>query len=261
MSNAKYPVRSVDLLVIGAGPFGLAMAAQAASQGIDYLVVGRPMEFWRAHMPRGMILRSASGWHLDPSEDATVSRWLASIGLTRAEAEPLSLERYLAYAAWFIAMKNVAIDEAYVVGLDQPEGEPATFSARLDDGRVILARRVVVAVGFAYFRNVPPEIAAMLPPGRFAHSCEEVEPARRRGQRCLIVGGRQSAFEQAALLAEAGAAAVHVVHRHPSPDSRTRTGHGSSPWSPPSLSTPAGSGRFPRPNGKRWARASGRKAG
>ena len=37
------------------------------------------------------------------------------------------------------------------------------------------------------------------------------------GRRCLIIGGRQSAFEWAALLAEAGALAVHVVHRHATP--------------------------------------------
>ena len=39
-----------------------------------------------------------------------------------------------------------------------------------------------------------------------------------RGRRCLILGGRQSAFEWAALLAEAGAARVDVVHRHDTPE-------------------------------------------
>ena len=38
-----------------------------------------------------------------------------------------------------------------------------------------------------------------------------------KGKRCLIIGGRQSAFEWTALLNEAGAAAVHVSHRHDSP--------------------------------------------
>jgi cation diffusion facilitator CzcD-associated flavoprotein CzcO len=39
-----------------------------------------------------------------------------------------------------------------------------------------------------------------------------------RGKRCLILGGRQSAFEWAALLHEAGTAEVHVSHRHDSPE-------------------------------------------
>jgi thioredoxin reductase len=49
------------------------------------------------------------------------------------------------------------------------------------------------------------------------HTCDLVDFTALRNQRCLIVGGRQSAFEWAALLCEAGAAAVHVVHRHDSP--------------------------------------------
>ncbi len=37
------------------------------------------------------------------------------------------------------------------------------------------------------------------------------------GKRCLIVGGRQSAFEWAALLSENGAASVDVSYRHDTP--------------------------------------------
>ena len=38
-----------------------------------------------------------------------------------------------------------------------------------------------------------------------------------RGKRCLIVGGRQSAFESAALILEAGADAIDIVYRHDTP--------------------------------------------
>jgi len=37
------------------------------------------------------------------------------------------------------------------------------------------------------------------------------------GKWILIVGGRQSAFESAAFLREAGAAHVHICYRHPTP--------------------------------------------
>ncbi len=46
-----------DFLVIGAGPFGLAMAAQAQALGVDHILVGQPMSFWKQHMPAGMVLR------------------------------------------------------------------------------------------------------------------------------------------------------------------------------------------------------------
>jgi cation diffusion facilitator CzcD-associated flavoprotein CzcO len=60
-------MHETDLLIIGAGPFGLAAAAQASHLGIQHVVVGRPMEFWRKNMPAGMYLRSACDWHLDPT--------------------------------------------------------------------------------------------------------------------------------------------------------------------------------------------------
>ena len=47
--------RDVALLIIGAGPFGLAMAAYAQHLDIDYLVVGKPMDFWKSNMPKGLM--------------------------------------------------------------------------------------------------------------------------------------------------------------------------------------------------------------
>jgi len=48
-----------DVLIIGAGPFGLAVAAQAAHDHIEHVIIGKPMGFWRENMPKGMFLRSA----------------------------------------------------------------------------------------------------------------------------------------------------------------------------------------------------------
>ena len=50
---------STDLLIIGAGPFGLSLAAYASDLGIQNVIVGEPMSFWKEHMPTGMYLRSA----------------------------------------------------------------------------------------------------------------------------------------------------------------------------------------------------------
>src|SRR5712692_8027694 len=45
---------TTNLLIIGAGPYGLAIAAYARHLGIDHVVVGKPMEFWKANMPEGI---------------------------------------------------------------------------------------------------------------------------------------------------------------------------------------------------------------
>ena len=91
-----------DLLIIGAGPFGLAMAAYARHRGIGHIVVGEPMGFWKAHMPRGMVLRSACDWHLDPTDVDTIVAYLGTLGMKPRVVEPIALEFYLGYLEWFM---------------------------------------------------------------------------------------------------------------------------------------------------------------
>lgn len=206
--------RDVDTLILGAGPFGLALAAYVDHLGLDYLLVGEPMAFWTAHMPAGMYLRSASDWHLDPLGQDTIEAYTAERGMTAPDVEPLARDFYLGYAAWFQRRKQIEPLPDLVSRLDRIDDR---FLATLVTGEAIAARAVVLAVGFGSFRHVPAEVAALLPPESYGHSRDEVAFAGLNGQRCLIVGGRQSAYEWAALLHEAGVAEVHIVHRHPVP--------------------------------------------
>ena len=210
--------RKVKLLIIGAGPFGLAMAAYARHLGIDYLILGKPMDFWKTNMPAGMYLRSACDWHLDPTEVHTIEKFLETRGLRPADVDPLSLDIYLSYAQWFQEQKGIDAVPILVRKLDWNPSEEFPFCATMDNGRAITAKHVVVAVGFKYFKHLPRELTERLPAGRCAHTCDLVVFTGLKGKRVLIVGGRQSAFEWAALVSEAGAAEVHVAHRHESPE-------------------------------------------
>ena len=202
-----------DLLIIGAGPFGLALAAQASHLGINHLVVGRPMEFWQKNMPQGMYLRSACDWHLDPVNIHTIEKFLESRGQTPHEVEPLSLEFYLSYADWFSTQKQITTLPAYIERLDHVDG----FVATTVDGETIHARQVALAPGFKHFANIPNELKARLPEHRYIHTCEFTDFSSAADTRYLIVGGRQSAFEWTALLLEAGAGAIYISHRHDTP--------------------------------------------
>lgn len=51
-------MQSADVLVVGAGPYGLSAAAQLRGRGVRVAIVGKVMELWREHMPDGMLLRS-----------------------------------------------------------------------------------------------------------------------------------------------------------------------------------------------------------
>ena len=47
-----------DVAVIGAGPYGLSLAAHLASCGIDFRIFGKPLSTWSQHMPKNMTLKS-----------------------------------------------------------------------------------------------------------------------------------------------------------------------------------------------------------
>ena len=207
-------MRRTDLVVVGAGPFGLAIAAAAAHQGIEHTVIGRPMSFWRERMPVGMLLRSASDWHLDVQGVATIDAFLATRGRAAASAEPLSRDLYLDYCEWFQREKAIEPLPLHVARLDRGTGG---FLATLDDGSEIAAGSVALALGMDLHRRLPADLVELLPAGCWEHTCDAVDLTVAAGRRYLVVGGRQSAFEWAALLTEAGAASVDLVHRHPSP--------------------------------------------
>jgi cation diffusion facilitator CzcD-associated flavoprotein CzcO len=202
-------------LVVGAGPYGVAAAAYARAIGIDVTVVGRPLDLWKTGMPRGMFLRSGIDWHLDGRNVATFERYARLRGLDDADMRPMPLATFLDYAAWFMGQYGVAPRNAHVAQLSRlPDG---TFLATLDDGARLAADRVLLALGFHGFKHTPADVVGKLPRGSYAHTSEAVDVECYRGRRVLIVGGRQSAYEWAALMREHGAEAVHLTHRHPSP--------------------------------------------
>ena len=208
----------IDFLIIGAGPFGFSMASYCESRGINYQIVGKPMSFWKEHMPRGMVLRSDCNWHLDPQNIYTIDKYLETRGLTRNDVEPLSLDFYLGYTDWFREQVRVKIQESMVTRLDSLDDKNARFKATLDNGSEVTAKNVLLAIGFQYFTNNPADLIQQIPKGRWTHTCDMVDLGKLKDKKVLIIGGRQSAYEWAALIAEEGASEVHVSHRHEAPD-------------------------------------------
>ncbi len=72
-----------EVAIIGAGPYGLTLAAHLLALGVEHRIFGIPMESWLAKMPKGMLLKShgfATNLY-DPDGAFTLARFCAANGL------------------------------------------------------------------------------------------------------------------------------------------------------------------------------------
>src|SRR5579871_5250665 len=93
-----------NTIIVGAGPYGLSIAAHLKAAGIPYQIYGTPLESWSRFMPVGMVLKSerfaSNLW--DPNGQFTLERYSAEHNIPyQAAGNPLSLADFLRYGEWF----------------------------------------------------------------------------------------------------------------------------------------------------------------
>ncbi len=75
----------LDTVIVGAGPYGLSIAAHLRSAGVSFRIFGHAMDSWRAHMPKGMMLKVGHGFasrHLyAPGRELTLEDFCAERGI------------------------------------------------------------------------------------------------------------------------------------------------------------------------------------
>lgn len=199
--NGRGRSRPAEVVVVGAGPYGLSAAAHLLHAGVPLRVFGEPMESWERHMPAGMLLRShwAASQIAHPERSLSLDRYHAEHGLE--PQEPLPIGRFVDYGRWFQRHAVSDLDRRRVRRIGRHGGD---LSVELDDGELLHARRVVVATGIVPSAWRPPEFDG-LPAELVSHAADQPDLARFAGLRVAVVGGGQSALESAAILAEAGA--------------------------------------------------------
>jgi thioredoxin reductase len=202
---------AVDVAIVGAGPYGLSVAAHLRAAGVSFRQFGQPMHLWRAQMPRGMYLKSqgfASNLS-DPARTHTLQAFCRATGRPYADyGLPVPLDTFIAYGDWFASEQASGLEQVMVTGIS---GRAGQFELSLSDGRTAAARRVVLAAGVEHFAYTPRQLSGQ---DAVQHSSTITEPSAFAGQHVAVIGRGQSALETAALLQENGAEA-EIITRSP----------------------------------------------
>jgi thioredoxin reductase (NADPH) len=163
-----------DLVIVGAGPAGLAAAVYGASEGLTTLVLDR----------------------LGPGGQAGTSSRIENYmgfpaGLTGADLANRAYLQALKFGAELVAPVAVRAMTC--------EGD--VHRLELDDGQIVRGRTVLVATGASYRRLPVPGCDAWEGAGIF-YSCTSVHARLCRSGRAAVVGGGNSAGQAAMFLAE-----------------------------------------------------------
>ena len=204
---------NIDVAIIGAGPYGLSIAAYLRALEVDFRIFGAPMHTWINQMPEGMCLKSdgfASTLY-DPHSTFTLQRFCQENGIPYADVGlPVRLETFIRYGQEFQRRLVPELEERAAVSLDRSD---SGFRLLLDNGEVVFSRRVVIAAGISHFQYLPP-ILSGLPEERVTHSSQHTSVSRFRGKDVTVIGAGASALDLAALLKGAGVT-VRVIARAP----------------------------------------------
>lgn len=189
----------LDAAIIGAGPFGLSVAAHLRDRRVS--VLGRPMQTWRERMPPAMLLRSA--WEETslsaPADAGTIDAWAAKSGEPREE--PIPLAKFLRYSDWF---RKRFVADVHQADAESVEYAAGTYAVTATDGSTVHAQRLILAVGVIPFRYAPRPLADALGDG-VELAADRKDFSALAGRRVVVVGGGQSGLEAAGLAAHAGA--------------------------------------------------------
>src|SRR5918996_2090394 len=172
-----------DLLVVGAGPAGLAAAVYGASEGLDVIVV------------EDVAIGGQAG------SSSRIENYLGFPGGVSGVE--------LARAAMLQAVKfgTRLVSPRSVTGMSQVSGG---FRVRLDDEHDVVACAVIIASGVRYRRLGVPGLAEL--EGRVYYAASELEAKVVSGRNAVVVGGANSAGQAAVFLAR-HADRVHVLIR------------------------------------------------
>jgi len=173
-----------DVVIVGAGPAGLASAVYAASEGLDVLVI-------EANSPGGQAGTSSKIENYLGFPTGISGRELA--GRAYAQAQKFGAEVMIAKGAAELVCEHNA------------------YGVRLDDSVTIPARTVVIATGARYHRPPLANLCQFEGAGVY-YNATFTEAQLCEGDEVIVVGGANSAGQAAVFLAQT-VRRVHLLVR------------------------------------------------
>lgn len=193
-----------DVVIIGAGPYGLSIAAYLLQNSLKIRVFGIPMASWRYHMPANMHLKSegfASSLY-SPGGTYQLARFCEERGISYAAVDlPVARQTFADYGQEFARRFVPMLEECAVT--DIRRGAHG-FDVVLDHGGVVATRQVVLATGIMHHAHIPP-VLRELPPALISHASAHHDFTKFSGKTIAVIGGGASATDCAADLSQSGA--------------------------------------------------------
>ncbi len=205
-------MNQVDTVIIGAGPYGLSIAAHLSKSSLTFRIFGSPMQNWRHHMPKGMRLKSegfASNLY-DPDSSFTLQHYCEEMNLPYEDiGNPVPLEVFSAYGLEFQKRLVPTLEPTDITSVSRTsEG----FELKTEDGQIVNTRTVIVATGITQFGYLPP-VLVNLPGSHVSHSSQHYDLSSFRGKSVAVLGAGASAVDIAAILHEEGSRVQLVARR------------------------------------------------
>jgi thioredoxin reductase len=188
---------SIDVAIIGAGPYGLSLAAHLGGRGVEHRVFGHAMKAWRS-MSAGMHLKSL-GYATNiytPHDHLTLPQYCRARGLEDHEPIPIAT-----FADYGVTVQQEVVPQLEEIDVAHLRHERGGFDITLETGETLRARRVVVAIGLTYFDRIPAPFDA-LPAELVCHTSQRGDFSGLEGRDVTVIGAGQSALQAAALLHE-----------------------------------------------------------